>query len=187
MPTRSGRSGVIAPRRSVRVCSLAEASQSGHSVRMRVARLRSTVVVGAVAVALMACVGCSGSAARAQADATTTSTVTSTTMDNALVCAQKMAQFNQNYVALDRIRVSLEQAEQTLNAKLNAALASNSPDAGSLQAQHSAALRQLTDTQVRILQLDNSKPDSHSCGSETCGSDSRSSPLCANRVLEPMP
>jgi ABC-type glycerol-3-phosphate transport system substrate-binding protein len=142
---------------------------------MRVARLRSTVVVGVVAVALVAGAGCGGSAARVQADATTTSAVTSTTLDQALVCAQKMKQFDQDYLVLDDFRVQLEETERTLNAKSDAAVASNSPDAASLQAQHSAVLRQLSDTQERILELENSKPDSNSCGSETCGSDSMSS------------
>jgi ABC-type glycerol-3-phosphate transport system substrate-binding protein len=140
-----------------------------------IARLRSTVVVAAVAVALGAG-GCGGSAARVQADATTTSAVTSTTLGHALVCAQKIKKFEQDYAALDEYRVALEQTEQTLNAKLDAAVASNSPDAGNLEAQHSAVLRQLSDTQERILQLENSKPDANSCGlSETCAGDSMSS------------
>jgi hypothetical protein len=145
-------------------------------VRMRVARLRSTIVVAAVAVAVGIAVGCGGSAARVQADASTATAVTSTTIDDALVCAQKVTQYEQEYATLDEYRVTLGQEAQTLEAKVNAAVASNSPDAGKLQAQYSAVLRLLSDTQQRILSLENSNPDSHPCASsETCSGDSMSS------------
>lgn len=102
-----------------------------------------------------------------QADASTTTVAPSTTVDQALACAQKMTQFQQGLKTLDDYRVQLEQVEQTLNAKLNAALTSNSPDVGNLEARHSAVIRQLADTQERILQLEGSKPDFHFCGSES--------------------
>jgi hypothetical protein len=150
---------------------------------MRIGHLRSTVVVVGIAVALGAGVGCGGSAARVQADATTTSAATSTTLNQALVCgAQKMTHFKQSFIALDQLRMQLEEAERTLAAKLNAALASNSPQVGSLQAQHGAVLRKLSDTQLRLLDLEASKPQSNSCSS-TCADD----PMSSTTVCKPNP
>ena len=72
--------------------------------------------------------------------------------------ADSQAQFNTAFHALDDYRVQLETAEKSLNSQLNLAVAASAPTVGTLTAQHNAVIRQLSDTQERILKLEDSKP-----------------------------
>ncbi len=71
---------------------------------------------------------------------------------------QAQAAYNADYHYLDLTRVGLQQSADDLNNKLNVALATHSPDVGTLDAQHQAALREYEDVQQRILRLEQSKP-----------------------------
>src|SRR5262249_13800835 len=62
------------------------------------------------------------------------------------------------YKRLDGQRVALRRQEADLNQRLQAAFIANSPDIGTLDSQHQAVLRQLSDLQERILKLEANKP-----------------------------
>src|SRR5262249_49405212 len=75
---------------------------------------------------------------------------TTTTLDPGTWCSQ--------YKFLDDTRLQLEALEHKLNQQLNAEIAAQGPDAGTLDAKHQAVLRELSDIQEQILRLVQSKP-----------------------------
>jgi hypothetical protein len=74
-----------------------------------------------------------------------------------------LAAFNEQYHILDTQRVQLESVERRLNEQLTEALAKHASNAGELDAQHQAVLRDEIDIQQRILRLDEARPSRSPC------------------------
>jgi hypothetical protein len=66
----------------------------------------------------------------------------------------------QEWEFLDAQRVQLKTLEEQLNQQLTAELAAHSPNAGATDAAHQAVLREQSDVQQHILQLDERRPGS---------------------------
>jgi hypothetical protein len=108
-------------------------------------------LVVAIACLCATAAGCGRSTKQTQAGETANVGATTTTIDP---CVLRRSNYESKYEHLDRQRVVLEDRDKQLLVKLSAAVANNSPDAGQLQAQHDAVVRELGDTQQRILQLE---------------------------------
>ena len=83
----------------------------------------------------------------------------------------------ETYSALDQQRVALRAKEQQLANDFYAALKTNSPNADTIDTQHQAVLRQLSDIQQRILVPESGPPPAaNTCATLAPSSSSSTAP-----------